>query len=468
MSRDRSMPKVAFFTIQSTTRWWTYLASRLDFAEGVVLSDQRGVGDWVLVDDFYRFMRNGDAGAVAISRFGEDGCADIILRCRSLRSLDRNLALRMIGGMTQAIDRAFDSIDPDLIVTFTMDRYVMDVMERIARARDIDFLEMTASIIPDEVIFMRRGELVKLREPLDDHIDSVVQTLCRADFAPTYVRDAQRFSRLRFWYVYGYFALRGAFFNLLRFVFRDRLNLHYVDALKRLKHKVRPGDVAVLDMVARDWEASLKAVPRERRVFLGLQLFPEASMDYWLRSPDMLPHDDVIVRYCEVLGEAGYHTFVKDHPLQFGFRQRDLFERLSKLPFVTLVPYDVPANLMIGQSAISVTFTGTIGFQAALAGLCSVVTEPYYATEQHYLQVRTFAEIESLVERLKGWKPPENLAAARRDMVRHLAAAGAEGDYFTWRNFDAEKPAMRDRVEPLVRSLNEILPRFLKSRETSV
>ena len=103
-----------------------------------------------------------------------------------------------------------------------------------------------------------------------------------------------------------------------------------------------------------------------------------------------------IVRYCEVLGAAGYHTYVKDHPLQFGFRQRELFERLSKLPFVTLVPYDVPANLLIGKCAISVTFTGTIGFQAALAGLCSVVTEPYYATEQHYLHVRSFGEIENL------------------------------------------------------------------------
>ena len=77
--------------------------SRIDFADVTVLSDLRGEGDYSLVDDFYRFMRKGDAAAVAIARFGEDGCADIILRCRSLRSLDRDLAMRMIGGMTQAI-----------------------------------------------------------------------------------------------------------------------------------------------------------------------------------------------------------------------------------------------------------------------------------------------------------------------------------------------------------------------------
>ena len=109
-------------------------------------------------------------------------------------------------------------------------------------------------------------------------------------------------------------------------------NLHYIDALKRLKHKVRPCDVAVLDLLRKDWQARLDAVPKERRVFIGLQLFPEASLDYWLRSQDLLPHDEVILRYCEVLGAAGYHIIIKDHPLQFGFRQRELLERLSKMP----------------------------------------------------------------------------------------------------------------------------------------
>jgi hypothetical protein len=279
------------------------------------------------------------------------------------------------------------------------------------------------------------------------------------------VRNAKKFSALRFWRVFGYFALRGAYFNILRFLRRDPLNSHYMDALKRLKHKVRPGDVAALKLLDRNWEARLGEAPRERRVFLGLQLFPEASMDYWLQSRDMLAHDEVVLRYCEVLGEAGYHTFVKDHPLQFGFRQRELFERLSKLPFVTLVPYEVPANLLIRQCAISVTFTGTIGFQAALSGLCSVVTEPYYAPERHFLQIRSFEEIGSLVERLKQWRPPDDMAAARREIVRNLAAISVAGDYFTCLNFDPEDPAARKAVESLTHSLNVYLPRFLKSRK---
>lgn len=459
------MARVVFFTIHSTTPWWKYLASCMEFADAVVLSDLREDGDYSLVDDFYRFVDRGDAASVALARFGEDGCADVILRCRVLRSIDRDLALRMIGGMTQAIEQAFDKLDPHLIMTFTIDRYVMDVMARTAHARGIDFLEMTTSIIPDEVILMRRGRPIWLREPSNDEVDAAVGVLCKADFAPAYVCDAKRFSIQQFWHVYSYYAVRGAFFNLWRILKRDRFNIHYLDALKRLKHKVHFTDVASLKLLNRNWEARLAEVPRERRVFLGLQLFPEASIDYWLKSSDMLAHDNVLMRYCEVLGAANYRIFVKDHPLQFGFRQRELFERLSKLPSITLVPYDVPANLLIETCAISLTFTGTIGFQAALAGLCSVVTDPYYATDTHFLHVRNLEEIDGLVERLKRWRSPDDLFATRRAIMKHLASFSVEGDYFSWHKFDPDNEAKCKAVEPLARSLNEYLPRFLKSRK---
>jgi hypothetical protein len=457
------MSRIAFFTIHSTTRWWTYLGSKLDCADATVVSDLRGDGDRSLVDDFYGFLRQGDVAQAAIMQFGEDGCADIIRRCRVLRSLDRTLAMRMIGAMARTIERAFDAVKPDLVITFTIDRYVMDVMDRVGRNRGIDFLEMTTSIFPEEVLFMRRGRLVPLWEPDEGHVQKLTDVLCAGNFAPSYVRDAKRFTPAQFWRVYGYFALRGAYFNLLRYIKRDPQNLHYVDALKRLKHKVGMGDIAVLGLLDEGWAEKIASVPREKRVFFGLQLFPEASLDYWLRDPAMVDHDEAVLRYCEVLGAAGYRILIKDHPLQFGFRQRGLIERLVKMPEAILVPYDVPANVLIAECGVSVTFTGTIGFQAALAGLCSVVTEPYYADEPHYLHVRRFSDIDGVAQRIATWRPPADMAAARLAMVRHLARGSVPGDYFTWRNFDPDDSEARRSVQTLVDSLNTYLPRLLGS-----
>jgi hypothetical protein len=458
----KNMRRIVFFTIHNTTPWWRYIGSQVDFAEVTVLSDHRNDGDRCLVDDFYRFLRRGDAEVVAIDRFGDDGCSEIILRCRTLRSLKNSVALRMIGAMAQAIESAFEEIRPELVLTFTMDRYVMDVMARVASKQGIEFLEITTSIIPEEVMLLRRGRLIKLWDPDEEHVEAATRLLVEANFAPTYVRNLRRFSKFRYWKVFGYFALRAAFFNVKRHVVRDPLNLHYLDSLKRLKHKVRLRDVAVLGLIDHQWERHLALVPKDRRVFFGLQLFPEASMDYWLQSQDMLAHDEIVVRYCEVLGRAGYHIFVKDHPLQFGFRQRGLMTRLSELSSVSLVPYEVSANRLLADCAVSITFTGTIGFQAALAGLCSVVTEPYYATAEHFVHVRDAATIENLPERLAAWRPLEPVAQARLSVVRHLAEGSVPGDYFTWQKFDPEDAEARAKVAPLIRSLNTYLPRFLR------
>jgi hypothetical protein len=67
-----------------------------------------------------------------------------------------------------------------------------------------------------------------------------------------------------------------------------------------------------------------------------------------------------------------------------------------------------------------------------------------------------------LVSRLRQWRPPANLAVARREIVKHLATISVEGNYFTWRRFDPKNQAAREAVEPLVRSLNTCLPRLLK------
>ena len=52
-------------------------------------------------------------------------------------------------------------------------------------------------------------------------VEAAVQVLCEPDFSPTYVRDREEFSTWQFWRVFGYYALRGAFFNVWRFLKRD-------------------------------------------------------------------------------------------------------------------------------------------------------------------------------------------------------------------------------------------------------
>jgi hypothetical protein len=459
-------PRLLIFTIHGTTRWWQHIAAQLDFASRcTVLSDLRGGGDVLVVDRFYHHLQRGDAQGAALAAFGAATCDDIILRCRTLRSLDRSLALRMIGAMHAALDEVVAAERPDLVLSFTIDRYVMDVLERVARRRGAPFLEMTVSIVPGQVLLMQRGRLTDLREPGEEEVSDALALVDTADFAPSYVQNLGKFGMLRYWQVFAYYELRGAAFNAIRWLRRDPLNLHYLDARKVLRHKVRFGDWRVLRMLHRDWRERLVRVPSERRVFLGLQLFPEASMDYWLDRPELLRHDEVILRICRVLGAAGYHLFVKDHPQQFGFRQRELFEALSRLGTVTLVPYEVPGALLVHDCAISVTMTGTLGFQAALAGRCSIVSNAYYASGGGpFINFRSLADIDELPRRIAQFRPPSGSVVAKRHIMRTLLRSSLVGDYFSFRGFDPARPDRVARLDGLIASLNAALPAFIRSQ----
>ncbi len=457
------MNRVMIFTMHGTTPWWSYLGSQLNFANATVVSDTRGDGDINVVDDFYRYYRAGTAANVALAAYGPDGMREIIRRCRLLRGVEPKQAAQMIGAMHQAMSNVFDRVKPTLCLSFNIDRYVMDVMARIATTRDIRFIEIATSILPGEIMLMERGRPNALEIATDDlDIDFKTATVYADDFEPVYVRNTKKFQPLRFWQVVSYFHLRGFAFNALRHAKRDPLNFHYLEAQSWLPHKVNLRDAKVMKAFDQEWMPQVEKTPQEKRVFLGLQLFPEASMDYWLPDLGMLEHDDVIMRYAHTLGACGFQVFVKDHPLQFGFRRRNLIERLQQCSFVTLVPYDVPATLLIAICGVSITQTGTIGFQAALAGRCSVVAEPYYSTPLHYVHVKAAHEIDDVVVRIEAWQKPKDMIKARREIFRRLVSISAPGNFYSFRKFDATDPLSTTAAQPLVHTLNRYMPTFIR------
>lgn len=461
------MIDVMFFSYRSTDAWWQYLAEQLDFTTSTcVVSDMRGDGTINIVDDFYANMRNNNGANVAIQHFSALTCDDIIRRCRVLRNLKKHTALTMIGAMWMTLDNLVTQQKPRLIMSFIIDRYVLDVLDRIATAHGIRFLGLTASIIPDQVMFMDRGQLIKVREPEANEITRARQKIVNDTFTPSYVNLSKKYNYRQYWRTFIIYKLRGIAYQFTRRFKRDMLNLHYLDALNHLDHKPRLLDYTVPNLFNHDWEALLAATPRDKRIFIGLQLLPEASLDYWLNDLSLLDNEDVTLNICQVLSQAGFTLFVKDHPLQFGFRKRDLIQRLVKLPNVVLVPYCVPATALLCECDITATFTGTIGFQSAVAGACSIVSGAYYSDDTHFIHFKALSDIARLPEKIAAFhanKTGTISDEAIDGLLGKILAASAPGDLFGFKKFDKTKPESVKRTETLVQSLNHYLPQFLKN-----
>lgn len=440
---DSSNKRVLIYPVHRTVEWWRYVGRNLGWGDSVVVTDLRGEGDISVVENFYKEMRRLRLMAhPASEHFTPEQVADIIARCRLLRWLDLSLAKAMVHAMAIVMDAVLQQVNPRVVLSFPIDRYVSDVLERLAHARGIKYLELTASVVPGMSMLLCRGALVQVAAPpLREQVEATINEIANPTFVPAYVQKKSKYTKGKFLRTLSYFRIRALAFKVISWVKRDTLNLHYLDAQPFLGHKCRWKDIRVVDLCDAQWRAKIEAFARDRRVMFGLQLFPEASIDYWLRNVDLIDHENLVVEAAEAFSSQGFVVLVKDHPSQFGFRQTKFLDRLLALPNVVMVPYEVSGNELLALCGTSFTCTGTLGLQAALAGLTSVVTESYYAAEPDFVMLRERSEVVDLAQRAKANRFTEPIETRRERIVGHLLRGSFDAGFFSFQDFKASDPS---------------------------
>jgi hypothetical protein len=433
---------ILIYAINRTADWWKHIGDNLGFSHNVVVTDIRGKGDCDVIADFYAAYRRQQAQAdAAPATLSMDEVHDVIARCRLLRWLPRRQATGMVIAMEYAFTQILDRVQPAMVLSFPIDRYVSDVLERLAKRRGIPYLELTASLISGMSMLMYRGQLVKTSAaPTAAMVREQVQTIAKPDFTPSYVQTAVRYTAARWWKTFLYFRLRGLAFKLISWHKRDPLNLHYLDAQAFLGHKPRLADRRIVDLVDWQWRDKLGAFCKDKRVFFGLQLFPEASIDYWLANRELIDYEDLLVDAAAAFSRAGFLILVKDHPSQFGFRQCGLLERLLALPNVIVLPYEVSGNEAISLVGSNFTLTGTLGLQAALLGLTSITSPTYYTTPEDFLTFNSRAAVPDLPGQVQAWPAAASLEQRQERILTHLLQGSFQGNFFSFRGFSADTP----------------------------
>lgn len=436
---------VLIYAINRTETWWKVVGDNLGPYRSFIASDVRGKGDFCVVDDFYKSYRTFyRAAAEASPLLSKEAVSDIIARCRVLRFLPERRAKAMTLAMAEAFAKVLDATNPSAILAFPIDRYVSDVLEHVGGARGIPFFELTASALPGMAMLMKKGKLYKTTEvPAQSVVEEYIEKVATPLFTPFYVQNLPTFNSVRFVKIFAYFRLRALVFRLISWIMRDPLNLHYVDAQSFLGHKPNFTDIRVLGLIDADWQNKLGSFPREKRVFFGLQLFPEASIDYWIDDLKLIEHENLLVDAAKAFIDKGFAVVVKDHPLQFGFRQADLLERLKSLKNVIVVPYEVAGTDVLRECGVNFTCTGTLGLQAALLGGKSIVTENYYSTREDFIVLRDREAVALLPERVDEFADEVDLHARQSRIIANLLRGSFVCDFFSFQKFDKRRDARR-------------------------
>lgn len=441
------------WAVHRTQDWWKHVGNNLGFAHNTVVTDRRGIGDRSVSDDFYTAFRRSSSTSSTISLLSEPEVADVIARCRVLRWLPRGQAERMARAMAETSAKLLDTVDPDVFLCFPIDNYVSDVIARLARKRAIPTFEVTASAFPGMTMLMHRGRLITSKKIVTDgRVTKLIAQMTNSDFTPSYIARNRRYNTLRLAQTFAYFRARGVAFSAWSRIVQDPLRYHLLEAKAGLGYKPRLSDLRIGRLIHHNWRARLSEIPRERRVLFALQLIPEAAIDYWIEDLNLVRHEDMLVASATALVQAGYTIVVKDHPLQFGFRQVKLLDRLLSLPGTIIVPYHVSGNEMIAECDISLTATGTLGLQTALAGNISIVGEAYYETPGDFVTMRNWEDCARLPEMIASFDRMADQGSRQRRIVEHLSSGSFDADFSCWQRF---RGGERLETETFARTLGE-------------
>jgi capsular polysaccharide biosynthesis protein len=453
---------VLIYAIHRTSEWWRFIGSNIGCAQSTVVTDLQNEGDISITKDFYKNLsKYKHQRNTELSLLTEAQIIDIIARCRVLRWLEPSLATAMIQAMAITLDQVLDKIQPDIIISLPIDRYPTDILDRLAQLRGIPYTQLTASVFPNMSMLLSRGNLIQSNTtPSKEKIQTGIKDLTATTFLPSYVPKKSSFTASKFISTLAYFKVRAIAFKVISYFNRDPLNLHYLDAQPNLGHKCQWRDIRVLNLTDKDWQRKSQQFPKNKRILFGLQLFPEASIDYWIPNIQLIEYEDLIFESISAFSKAGFIVLVKDHPLQFGFRQTNFLDKIINLPNVLLIPYEVPGQQLLQMVDSNFTCTGTLGLQASLLGKTSIVTDSYYTNDEDFVVFSDRDQIADLPQKINLHKQQnKDLSKRRERLVSKLLKGSFKGNLFSFQNFNPNRPSesAKELAINLGKRLNDIM-----------
>ncbi|AXH14494.1 hypothetical protein CP985_13180 [Malaciobacter mytili LMG 24559] len=323
---------------------------------------------------------------------------DIIKRCRLLRSLEEKEALLHLYSMRQSVKETFDSFNPELVVSETIDQYLMDLIFHECNERNIPFVGLLVTFINGYYRISAKGENTYCRESTKDEINQVIQMLTNKDYKPRFVINSSKniYKSLLKKHIRN--LIKIPYFSIKRLISSEKYNYHYWATQKssidsfQLFPKIDIGDKDFLNKIQQS---------NKKKIFIPLQFFPEATIDYWCEELDVIEYEIKLIEYLKKLSKD-FLVVVKEHPNVTGLRKNSFYKKLLEVENLILCPTNENSNFLINISDAVLVWTGSVGFEAALRGKpVLTVTKPYYMYGKQFMHININTDANEILDFIK-------------------------------------------------------------------
>lgn len=325
-----------------------------------------------------------DHGRVSL---GETEKADIVKRCRLLRKLPINDAFLHLDSMYVSIKNVIKNVRPRLVLSLTVDSYVIDILRILCHQSGVQFIGLVPTFVNGCFRVTSRGEPTSNPCPIPDIEFYLREKLLRSDYIPEFNSKSVEkpiATTSRRWFAN---LARIPYFFMKRHLTRDNFNYHYWSSqIVSLNNFCFPP--SFIGFGVADWRGVINA-SQKPKLYVPLQMFPEATIDYWCDELCEIDYYDRLFYWIERMSRF-FHVAVKEHPSVLGSRPSDFYKKLKTCSFVTAVPTSVPSSVVLDACDSVMVWTGSVGLEAALRGKpVYSVCSPYYATGRLFRKINT-------------------------------------------------------------------------------
>lgn len=313
--------------------------------------------------------------------FSDEDLFNIVRRDRYLRRLSLGKALDYVYNVTGQLLNIFKNEKPDVIFAHAPDSFAMHIMHKIAIKFDVHAVSLVAYAIPDYFMMFdyNNGRFYRRTNQLEQ-LDLNKTFLDKAGKKPYYVVKnrgiiKELFYRLRI--MLGPMWVRVRFSNPLN---PDVRNKNF--CAKGYATGAIPLPCLNLgDLNTRKYYASLNSIKNsegKKIIYISMHYYPEATIDYFSGSTQLIDHDKVIVDILKAFSDR-YVFMIKEHPAMYNLRSLKLYKEIKNFTNVYLLHPSTNYVDIVRKSDVVVSWGGSIGLEAPFYGKKTLnIIKPLY------------------------------------------------------------------------------------------
>ena len=346
--------KILIYMRPNSELFLTNLAKAIDKDCSIYkICDFKGYGDYWCGKALYLNEKD--------TSFSNDIMENIRLRCRFLRSIDKELAYSLIQKYTHGIREIFNKQKPDLVLAQIPDNYCMDIIQRIAVEHGSTLIHVIGEFIKGYSRLSLRGEYIYTREATLDEAKKVVKFLLDKSYIANYAKDLGNTRLAHSKHYLRRKLIEDYYYPMVKRFKGDKYNYHFNTIYYR--------NTRLTDYVSDKIDAlftDLEDINFDNTcIYVPLHVYPEATVDYYGDNPKFALYEDYMVNLL-AKSDPSVRLLVKEHPAMFGGRNAKFYKTLKCIKNVVLVHPYINSNLILNKVKYVLTYSGSVGIEALI------------------------------------------------------------------------------------------------------